>query len=88
MINYVILRIHVDKKIIIPSHAILWQTSVSARHGVKKRKKSKTWNHWAKSANAPQCYPTPTSNNLLHICPKLEELEALLELSLKSLTSN
>ena len=37
MINCVILRIHVEKKyMIIPCHAIQWQTGVSARNGSKK----------------------------------------------------
>ena len=37
MINCVILRIHVEKNMIIPSHAIEWQTGVSARNGSKKQ---------------------------------------------------
>ena len=35
-INCVILHIHVDKIIIIPSHAIQQRTSVSTRYGSKK----------------------------------------------------
>ena len=42
-INCVILRIHLDKKIIIPSHAIWRQTSVSARYGSKKTSHSWTY---------------------------------------------
>ena len=40
MINCTILLIHVENKIIILSHAILWQTSVSARYGRKKQQHS------------------------------------------------
>ena len=40
-INCMILCIHVDKIITIPSHAIQQQTSVSARYGIKKKKPQK-----------------------------------------------
>ena len=41
MINCVILRIHEENKIIL-SHAILLQTSVSARNGSKKKENDST----------------------------------------------
>ena len=48
MINCMILRIHEDKIITIPSHAIQQQPSVSARYGSKKNLTAEILNHLSK----------------------------------------
>ena len=55
MINCMILRIHVDKKII-PNHAIQRRTSVSARYGSRKKKIIRNQLSW--TGNQKFCKPT------------------------------